>query len=310
MRPIKLLKSFLSTGEKLKKVEIKLKKLNRALDDQKLLFGRHMANLLKDTAPGTSLGDTEFKIFSQFGEDGIIQFLIQNIEIENKFFIEFGVERYIEANTRFLLMNNNWRGLILDSSMENIQAIQKNENYWRYDLTAKQAFVATDNINALIREEEISGDIGLLSIDIDGNDYWIWKAIDIIHPIIVIIEYNSVFGCDRSITTPFRADFDRTRAHFSDLYFGASLLALCDLAGVLNYAFVGCNHNGTNAFFVRNDKIGKLNELSPEEGFVESKFRESRDPRGGPTFLSGSKRNDVIKGLPIFNVRKDSLEKL
>ena len=98
-----------------------------------------------------NINDFEFKVFSQFGEDGIIQYLINNLKIYNKKFIEFGVENYEEANTRFLLENNNWSGLIIDSSQKNINHITKQNYYWRNDLIAINAFVSTENINSIIK---------------------------------------------------------------------------------------------------------------------------------------------------------------
>ena len=204
---------------------------------------------------------SEFKVFSQFGDDGIIQFLIDYLKIENKTFIEFGVENYKEANTRFLLINNNWKGLIMDGSEKNMNQVQQEDIYWRYDINALAAFITKDNINSLIINNGFEGEIGLLHIDIDGNDYWIWKEINCIQPIIVIVEYNSIFGCENSWSIPYDKDFYRTNYHYSNLYYGASLLSLCDLAEEKGYYFIGCNSNGNNAYFVRKDKISGLRDF-------------------------------------------------
>jgi hypothetical protein len=117
------------------------------------------------------LYDVEFKVFSQWGDDGIIQYLIRNLDIPNKTFVEFGVENYTESNTRFLLINNNWSGLVMDGSSENISYIKNDEIYWQYDLQAKHAFIDVDNVNDLISCAGFSEELGLLHIDIDGNDY-------------------------------------------------------------------------------------------------------------------------------------------
>ena len=277
--------------------------------DLKMMLGRVLSNQLKSIQP-KSLHDAEFKVFSQWGDDGIIQYLVNNIQIDNKSFIEFGVETYEEANTRFLLLKDNWRGLIMDSSEENIQQVKSEDIYWKYELTAKTAFITSENINTLIRDAGFSGEIGLLHIDTDGNDYWIWKAINVVNPSIVIIEYNSVFGIDRAITVPYEPYFHRTKAHFSGLFFGASLLSLCDLAGTKGYSFVGCNSNGNNAYFVRKDKIGKIMALRPQEGYVLSRFKESRDKKGNLTYLTGEKRLDLIRGLNVYNTRESKIEVL
>ncbi len=281
--------------------------LRKGQDDIKVMLGSLWAARLKQ-AQITSLFDAEFKVFSQFGDDGIIQYLIHNIPIGNKSFIEFGVENYEEANTRFLLVHDNWRGLIMDGSRKNIEHVQKQDIYWRHELIAKAAFVTRENINTLIRDAGFHGDIGLLHIDIDGNDYWIWKAITEVRPDIVIIEYNSVFGIDRAITVPYDPAFNRTRAHYSNLYFGASLLALCDLAEEKGYDFLGCNSNGNNAYFVRKDKIDRIKPVTPQAGYVCSRFRESRDRLGQLTYVAGKDRIGVIKGLIVYDTRTEKLE--
>src|SRR6478609_538478 len=105
--------------------------------------------------------------FFQRGEDGIIQYIISQIEIPNKIFIEFGVENYVESNTRFLLMNNDWSGLVIDGSKQHIRFIKENFIYWKYDLTACHSFITKENINQLISGYTNCEDIGLLSIDVD-----------------------------------------------------------------------------------------------------------------------------------------------
>ncbi len=271
--------------------------------------GRIWSSQLKDKKL-ESLNEAEFQVFSQWGDDGIIQYLINYLDIDNKTFVEFGVEDYLESNTRFLLINNNWSGLVIDGSELNVSKIKNDEIYWKYDLIAKSAFITKDNINQLILEEGISGEIGLLHIDIDGNDYWIWKALNIVKPVIMIVEYNSVFGHERAITIPYEKNFNRTKAHYSNLYAGASLLALCDLAAERGYKFVGSNSAGNNAYFVMEDALKDLMPLSAENGYVESKFRESRDAAGNLTFIRGNDRLEQIKGMNVHNTRSNKIEKL
>ncbi len=255
-----------------------------------------------------SIQETEFRVFSQFGEDGIIQFLISNIPIPNKTFVEFGVEDYTESNTRFLLVNDNWSGLVIDGSQSNIDSIKNDSHYWRHELTPLSAFITRDNINSLIASR-FSGDLGLLSMDIDGNDYWIWEAINVVSPRIVVCEYNSLFGNKHRISIPYRDDFLRQKAHFSYLYFGASLGALCMLAEKRGYCFVGCNSAGNNAFFVRKDVIGDLRVVSLEEGYVTSKFRESRDANDKMNFVSGADRLKLIESMSVFDFKTGQMVK-
>jgi len=249
-----------------------------------------------------SLRDVEFKVFSQFGEDGIIQYLISRLEITDETFIEFGVEDYTESNTRFLLVNNNWKGLVIDGNPSNIDAIRNSEIYWRHDITAVPAFINASNINQIITDNGFSGEIGLLSIDIDGNDYWVWRAIDCVNPVLVICEYNCVFGNEHSLTIPYTIDFQRSRAHYSHLYFGASLPALRELAESKGYNYVGCNSNGNNAFFVRNSHAHRLHHLIGSAEFVLSKTRDSRDDQGRLNFVSSEERRTIIKDMPVLDL--------
>ncbi len=253
---------------------------------------------------------SEFKIFSQWGDDGIINFLINYIDVENDSFIEFGVENYTECNTRFLLINNNWKGLIIDGSKENMDSVKRDNIYWQHELKAIDQFVTTENINTLLVDNGFEGKVGLLHIDIDGNDYWVWKAINVIDPAIVVVEYNSLFGFDKAWSVPNDNSFYRGKAHYSNLYYGVSILSLCDLASEKGYSFVGCNSNGNNAYFVKNEKLKGLKVLSPEQGYKYSKFSESRDKNGQLTFLRGHERLELLKGMDIFNTRLNSIEKI
>lgn len=253
------------------------------------------------------LRDYEFKVFSQWGEDGIIQQLIRTVDIPNKVFVEFGVEDYRESNTRFLLMNDNWSGLIIDGSERNMNAVRNSDLYWRYDLQAVSAFITRENINSLIQNAGISGDIGILSVDIDGNDYWVWEAIDCIRPRIVICEYNSLFGKDKEISTPYKADFVRGKYHHSNIVYGASIKALCSLGKMKGYKFVGSNSAGNNLFFVIAEGNEAIREASVEEEYVQAKFREERDENGALTFHSFQKRKENVRNAEVYDLERQML---
>ena len=267
-----------------------------------LALGRQESRIVK-SGHYERLSDAEFRVFSQFGEDGIIQYLISRVPIENDVFVEFGVEDYTESNTRFLLCNDNWRGLILDGSTSHIDFVRTNNLGWRHSIDARSVFVTRDNINETIAGAGISGDIGILSVDIDGNDYWVLEAIDVVHPRILIAEYNSTFGPDSAVSVPYDPEFDRTKAHYSNLYWGASLAALSLAAGRKGLVFVGSNSAGNNAFFVRRDLLGDLPTPTPQEGWVDARFRESRDPEGSLTYLDGrAARVAAIADMPLIDV--------
>jgi len=277
--------------------------IKRDSDIQKLLLAKILIGNIKNEGIVNNLAEVEFKVFSQFGEDGIIQLLINNIPIKNEIFIEFGVENYKESNTRFLLINNNWKGLLIDSDEKSINYIKNDDIYWKHDIKAVCELITKENINSIFSSNGFEGDIGLLSIDIDGNDYWIWEAIEVVSPRIVICEYNSVFGCKDAVTIPYEPNFNITKAHFSNLYFGASLLALCYLANKKGYIFIGCNNAGNNAFFVRKDFASTFKKINIKDGYVYAKFRQSRDKKGKLTYISGKNKKRIIENLEVYNIK-------
>lgn len=260
-----------------------LEKIKNVEEKNLFISAKLFINSIKNKSLA-SLEEAEFQVYSQFGEDGIIQWLIHNVEIENKTFIEFGVEDYSESNTRFLLMNNNWTGFVMDGSEENIKRLKNWKYFWKYDLSAKAAFITKENINELITEAGYNGDIGILSIDLDGNDYWILNSITCVTPRILICEYNNIYGADKKVSIPYDEQFVRTKAHYSNLYWGGGIAAFRDWAEKKGYYYMGSNSAGNNAFFVRKDciEIGKIPQNA--DVFVESKYRESRNEKGELTY--------------------------
>lgn len=275
------------------------------LEKQIVLNSLMLAKLNREKRSWQTLAETEFSGFSQWGEDGIVDWLVHQLPDLPHTFVEFGVEDYRESNTRLLMCLRNWRGLVMDGSVEHIADIQKQDVYWRYDLTAKCAFIDRDNVNQLISDAGFQDDIGLLSVDIDGNDYWIWEAIDVVAPGIVICEYNAVFGDKYQLSVPYQADFQRTRAHHSNLYFGASLPALVKLSHDKGYTFVGTTSTGCNAFFVRDDYAQRIVDALDELAAFPSSVRESRDVNGALTFISGLERKTVIENLPLVDLERN-----
>jgi hypothetical protein len=282
-----------------------MKSIREAVEQNRILAGRALAGQILARGPLSSLREAEFKVFSQFGDDGIIQYLVRHLEIKPDTFIEFGVTDYTEANTRFLLVNNNWRGLVMDGDPTMIERVRRDSISVFHDITAVAAFIDRDNVNSLFVENGFEGDIGLLSIDIDGNDYWVWEAITAVNPVVVVCEYNSVFGPTAAVTVPYDPKFERARAHPSRLYYGASLAALCLLAERKGYAFVGSNSNGNNAYFVRRDRLGGLRALSASEGYVESRFREAVDNAGHPMLIGGLCRSDLVSSCEVVDLTSE-----
>lgn len=271
-----------------------------------LLLGKLHAERVRRLGTLTSLGDAEFRVFSQFGEDGILQYLLGKVEITHRVFVEFGVENYLESNTRFLVYNNDWKGLVMDGDKSNIRFIAGDELAWKHGLTPLAAFVTAENIDDLIRAHVTETDIGILSIDIDGNDFWVWRSITAVSPRIVVVEFNNVFGGERAVTVPYDPAFERYTAHYSGLYHGASLSAFCRLAEEKGYDFVGVNTSCMNAFFVRKDVSGALHKPTPREAFRFNNIRMSMDAARNKTFLKGRARAEVIGDMPVIDLETAS----
>ncbi len=261
-----------------------------------------LANLQADRARAAStLREAEFRGFSQFGEDGAIQWLLAHVPMVDQSFVEFGVEDYRESNTRFLLERGGWRGLILDPGTDHIRFLRESGLAARAAIDAQQAFVTVENINKLLNGQPY--DLGLLSVDIDGMDYWVLAAIRDIRPRVVVCEYNSLFGPVAPVSVPYQPQFDRRTAHHSMLYFGASISALEHWGRTNGYRLVGSTIQGVNAFLVRHDVAGDLPDLSGHEAWVKTSVRQARDADGSLTYLADFEAQQRLIGdLPLVDV--------
>jgi hypothetical protein len=288
----------------LSSLQRQLNQLAEQLEQAKILAAQPIVRELRASKDPLPLQQSEFRVFSQFGDDGIIQYVISRIHLQvaEQRFIEFGVENYREANTRFLLLNDNWSGLVMDGSESYVSSIRSEQVYWRNDLTAVARFITPENINAIVEEAGFSGRLGLLSIDVDGNDYWIWEALTAVDPAIVIVEYNGIFGGREAVTIPYQVGFVRQKAHYSYLYWGTSLTALCHLADRKGYVWIGCNTAGNNAYFVRNEYASAFQLPALASDFVAAKFREARDRNGDLAYTGQKAGFELIKDLPVWDV--------
>lgn len=196
-----------------------------------------------------------FKVYSQCDEDGIIEEIFKRIGFGNRVFVEFGVESGIECNSVKLLMEG-WRGLWLDGGAAHVAQIRNTFGPQLIEgrLRVIESFITAENINFLLEQGGLSGDIDLLSIDIDMNDYWVWKAIEAVKPRVVVIEYNATLRPPLSLVVP----YDPRRIWNGSNYFGASLEALVRLGREKGYRLVGCSFSGANAFFVDDAIAGDL----------------------------------------------------
>lgn len=195
------------------------------------------------------------KVYSQTDEDGIIAEIFRRIGPAGKTFIEIGVESGIECNTLWLLIQG-WRGAWIEADDASVNKIRVSHAHWidKQQLRLLHSRVTAENINALLFESKLPEEVDFLSIDIDSNDYWVWKAIDRSRPRVICIEYNATWPPPVALTIKYNPSSAWSRTN----YFGASLSALSSLGEEKGYSLVGCNLAGANAFFVRKDLVGDM----------------------------------------------------
>jgi hypothetical protein len=244
----------------------------------------------------------EFKVFSQFGEDGTIAYLIERMRVRNRSFIEFGVERYQECNTRFLSEAHGWSGLVIECNSPSARMIRRLPVSWKNGMTIVEEFVTVENVNELFARGGYQGDIGLLSVDIDGNDYWVFNAARSVRPAIAVVEFNALFGANRAVTIPYQPSFDFVKAHYSMLYWGASLKALETAAITRGMHLVGINSAGNNAFFVDSVWGKDIPKVRSEDVWHPAQFHLARTKEGKIADLDCREQLELIADTRLIDV--------
>ncbi len=228
--------------------------------------------------------DTEFRCYSQNGEDGILLYIFSLIGFTNRRSVEICCGTGIDCNSANLIINHGFDALLVDGR-EDLLAMGKKfyarcRDTYQWPPKLQRAWVTAENVNKLIRKNGFDGDLDLFSLDMDGVDYWVWKAIDCINPRVVVVEYQDILGPKRSVTVPYDPKFSEPRNKYGVDYCGASLRAFTKLAQTKGYRLVACEHYGYNAFFVRND-IGKyiLPEITVDACFYHPKAKFGMEKR-------------------------------
>lgn len=254
----------------------------------------------------TNLWDAEVKVYSQWGEDGILDFLCDLTGLSKPICLELGVGDYRECNTRFLAEYRGSPVTMVDARPDLVRSVRSLPAYWRTTLDPRQQWITPDNVSELVaRAHEIHGGLDLVSLDIDGNDYWVAEQLDLAGVTIVVVEYQPLFGNTRPVSVPRKDDFNRAAAHYSHLYYGASLPAFTALFKSKGFVLVGTNRAGNNAFFVNESAADRV-ALAPFDisitGPQQWSVRESRNRRGRLDHVSGSSRVQLIADLPVIDV--------
>jgi hypothetical protein len=201
-----------------------------------------------------------FKVHSQFEEDGILLYIFSLIGTTNKRVVEICAGDGIECMAANLIVNHGWEGLLFDGDQDSVNRginfYASNQSTFLYPPIFKKAWITRENINNLITESGFNGEIDLLSLDIDGNDYYIMEAINVIKPRVIICETHNVIPSDLSLTMPYKEDFNYRDMKQTEDFLSVSLLAMKKLLQKKGYRLIGSHRYGFNAIFILND-LGK-----------------------------------------------------
>ena len=230
----------------------------RVLANQYLELGRRRG-------PSPSFEDVEFRAFSQNGEDGILLYIFSLIGMGGRRSVEICAGDGIQCNSANLIINHGWQGLMFDGDE---LLVERGRSYYAhlsdtfcFPPKIVHAWVTRENINQLIAENGFEGPVDLLSLDIDGVDYWVWDALDVVQPRVVVAEIQCIWGAGRAVTVPYSPAFQTQYVNGLGVYSGASLPAFVKLARRKGYRLVGVQRLGFNAFFIK-DGVGE--DLIPE----------------------------------------------
>ena len=255
--------------------------------------------------------ETEVKIFSQNGEDGIIDYLVHKLKVDKKNFVEIGVGNYRESNTRFLYNRYHPKGLIIDYIDDMKKKVTKHVNFWKGDLRICNQKIDADNILDILNKN-CDYEIDFFSIDIDSIDYWIIKKLKNNISKIFVAEYNPVFGAELEVTVPNISGFERGKYHYSYLCYGMSLKALINLMDQKGYYFIGTNLQKINAFFIlkefKKEVFFKNIKIKSLDNYTNSNIRDSRDINNNLNFLSGNNKFKEIEDCEVINLKNNKNE--
>ena len=260
---IKALKQYLMNTRSLQRINIALSK-------------GAVTSSLREIDP-TSPSSWEFSAFSQNGEDGIIDYLTTKVKNSNRYFIEIGASNGIENNTAWLSVARKYSGIMIEG-VSKLSALSKQlMPTLNLGLECLSMFVSKQNIDEL-KSIARYRDPDLFSIDIDGNDFYVTEALleGGFRPKIFVVEYNSAFGPEKSITIKYKEDFNYLEAHPTNLYFGVSIAGWKNLFKRFGYKFITVEKNGANAFFVDPDAfdekfLGNIKGLDYAENFYHAR---------------------------------------
>ena len=209
-----------------------------------------------------------FRLLSQNQEDGMLWSLFQQIGTTTKTFVELG-SGATGGNAAMLAGEFGWTGLLVEGDQGKVEYAGR-----RFPRAkAVCAWITPETVNDLLERNGFAGEVDLLSVDVDGVDYWVWQAITVCSARLVMLEYNSMFGADRAVTVPYDPKFNRRDHRFC--YYGASLSAMTQLSATKGYRLVAVEPTGVNAFFLRNDVAPEIPACDPAHVYrIPDKYNE------------------------------------
>lgn len=256
-----------------------------------------------------NLWDAEVKVYSQWGEDGILDYICELIELAKPRVLEIGAGNFLECNSRFIAEFRNASVVAVDARADLLNA-PLHSLKWKNHIELVNEWITPDNINSIIEfAEQNMNSVDIFSLDLDGNDYWILESANLSQFKIVVVEYNALFGSSHEVTVPRNDRFERHKQHASGLYYGASLKAFVELLEHKGFIFIGTNRSCVNAFFIKKNLRSKFETLKIHDldKYVDSTIRESRDSFGKLSFLAGIDRNIAIESLPLWNIASQGM---
>jgi hypothetical protein len=266
----------------------------------------HILNMRKNYNSIKNLSEIDFKVFSQNGEDGILDYLLFSLKVEKPKFIEIGVGDYSESNTRFLFERTSCEGLIIDIIDNFENKVKKNTKLWKGNLKILNKKITPSNFLSTLENSNFTEKIDLFSLDIDSYDYWVLKEIPKKFCKLIVVEFNPYFGGDLKITVPLDENFNRTSYHYSNLCFGASLRGIIELLKNKGFIFLGTNLFRNNAFFINQDFKDHLSLNIPDDSkldnFTDFRFREGRDINNKLSYIDPKNVLKEIKDCKIVDL--------
>jgi hypothetical protein len=283
-------------------------------------FSRGAAGIAAQTIDPTSPQSWEFGAFSQHGEDGILDHLIRNLKVCDKYFLEIAAGDGLENCTAYLALGAKWSGVMVEGDAALAEHCRRVYQNRIWNVMVSGGYVDLGNISEVLNMMPMKN-FDLFSLDIDSIDFHIMKAVLELgyRPKIIVVEYNSAFGPTRAVTVPYQAVFNRWSEHPSGVYYGASVMAWRSLLESLDYHFVSVDSSGTNAFFANCRYFDEqfLSSMTPID-FIENASDvnpttvETAIEGGGKRFSvpSWERQSQILEGMDLDIVEVDLSKKI